>query len=671
MFNRLHKLIAYTLIISMLIGACSIPVMAAAATDEQSVSAEVLQEESRDPSASGGGSDDNDSGMESDEGDPDGGSDDSDLGVESDDSDSGGESDGDADAGRQDDQTADSDGGSADDGKAVDPDDEENTEGTADEEPHLNPDEEREETSGDSSGYGDTGGDSDEGSTGAGGRYDGNGSRHSDDPTDPSGAGYTGDYDYAGENEPGQDGGSQGKDQDGIVSGQGQDRNGTDQGRSGSGSRPQDSSTDPADSANPPEHPNEKRSQIVTGRPSYAKHMGDKFFRLDVETDGDGTLVFWSSNERVIDMSHTGRAYIKGTGTAVIGIMAQETDSCKKSNILRVVITVRKREQKIDAPGYYTKSVETDPFEIDLTKVGNGPVIYESSNKNVATVSRSGKVSIKSVGSAKITVYAEETATCMRSAAKTIHVNVGPRKTELSGGISVEDNKATVEWQKQNDVSGYLVQYSTRRDFSGGKIVRAASSAKSAQISGLTDDAYYVRVRAFKTQDDKKLYSEWSHVEVFGGRTATPAAGTGEDSGPAESGVETRESAGSAPIFSTVLTNPFWAVGKALSMRVTNTGSAVMRVYSKDARLSNEAGGLFDSDLYIAAEDDSELPYVDIQPGETADLRFCSADHKKLRYSRRTKVRYAFCYGGVDYVAMSGEDNRTEYAEGSADADSR
>jgi hypothetical protein len=383
---------------------------------------------------------------------------------------------------------------------------------------------------------------------------------------------------------------------------------------------------------------------------------------------------------------------------------------------------VRKREQKVDVPVYYTKSVETEPFKIDLTKSGNGPVIYESSNKNVATVSKTGKVTIKSVGSAKITVYAVETATCMKSAAKTIHVNVGPPKTELSGSINVEDNKATVEWQQQNDVSGYLVQYSTRRDFSDSTVLRVGSTARSAEISGLKDDAYYVRVRSYKKQGEKNLYSEWSAAEAFGGKIATPAAGVipGRNSrgsrvrsatetasgtvvgaasgtasgsasgtaaivrnsgsagisgrivnagaGAADIGEEighagTGEGQGSAPMFSTIVTNLYWAVGKALSMRVTNRGSAVMRVYSDGAWLSNGIGGLFDRDLYIAAPDNSKLPYVDIQPGEVVELRFRSADNKMLRYSRKTKLCYEFSYDGVKYTAVSNEDNSTEYAE--------
>ena len=437
--------------------------------------------------------------------------------------------------------------------------------------------------------------------------------------------------------------------------------------------------------------------------------MGDDYFRLDVASDGDGPLVFWSSDESVIDMSHTGRAYIKGTGTAVIGIQAEETEHCKKSNILRVTITVRKREQNVNVPVYYTKSVETDPFKIELTKDGNGPVIYESSNRNVATVSKTGKVTIKSVGSAKITVYAAETATCMESAAKTIHVNVGPRKTELSGNINVENNKATVEWQQQNGVSGYLIQYSNQRDFSDGKVVRAAPTSRSAEISGLTDDAYYVRIRSYKTQGGKNLYSEWSAAEAFGGKIATPAAGgiLGRNSLGSRAGSVTETAAeaapgtavivrnsgragispgtsrigtggrivaagtdegigegqGSSPMFSTILTNPYQIAGNALSMRVTNRGSSVMRVYSEGAWLSNGIGGLFDRDLYIAAADDSELPYVDIQPGEVVELRFRSADNRMLRYSRRTELCYAFSYDGVKYTAVSGEDNSTEYAE--------
>lgn len=686
MFNKLNKLTAYILIMSLLTGICSVPATATGINEEQGAPAETVQEETHDSSNSDGGSDNS--------------------GVES------GDSEG------QDyseiDHSVDSD-------EYRDGNDSENAEqyhdeSVNDDEATLN-EEEGSHTDDNDAGT----------NTSSSGWYDTDGNWHSDDAADNSGAGYTNDYTDDSEqnqdpnNQDGQDTTAQG------TTDQAQ------QGQTNTEANPQDHPTAPQDPTNPQdaantqdpvnpqdaantqdpttpqapadptETPIEKRPQTVTGQPSYDKHLGDDFFRLDVSTDGDGPLIFWSSNESVIDMSHTGRAYIKGTGTAVIGIQAEETEHCKKSNVMRVTITVRKREQKVDVPVYYTKSVETEPFKIDLTKSGNGPVIYESSNKNVATVSKTGKVTIKSVGSAKITVYAAETATCMKSAAKTIRVNVGPPKTELAGSINVEDNKATVEWQQQNDVSGYLVQYSTRRDFSDSTVVRAGSTARSAEISGLKDDAYYVRVRSYKKQGEKNLYSEWSAAEAFGGKIATPAAGvipgtnsngsragtssgtativrntgsagisgkigTGEVTGTVGTGdvigpAGTGEGQGSAPMFSTIVTNPYWAVGKALSMRVTNRGSTVMRVYSEGAWLSNGIGGLFDRDLYIAAPGNLKLPYVDIQPGEVVELRFRSADNKMLRYSRKTKLCYEFSYDGVKYTAVSNEDNSTEYTE--------
>ena len=666
MFNKLNKLTAYILIMSLLTGICSFPAMATGTNEEQGAPAETVQEETHDSSNSGGSSDN-----------------------------SGGES-GDSE-GRdysEVDHSVDPDG-------YRDENDSENAgqyfdESVNDDEAALN-EEEGNHTDDNAAGT----------NTGSSGWYDIDGNWHSDDAADNSGAGYTNDYtDDSEQNQDGRDTTDQGTTTDQALQGQ----TGTEATPQADPTAPQDP-TDPQSPANtqdpvnpqapadPTDLPIEKRSQTVTGKPSYDKHLGDNFFRLDVSTDGDGPLIFWSSNESVIDMAHTGRAYIKGTGTAVIGIQAEETEHCKKSNVMRVTITVRKREQKVEVPVYYTKSVETDPFKIDLAKSGNGPVIYESSNKNVATVSKTGKVTIKSVGSAKITVYAAETA-------------------------------------QQNDVSGYLVQYSTQRDFSDSTVVRAGSTARSAEISGLTDDAYYVRVRSYKKQGEKNLYSEWSAAEAFGGKIATPApivisgrnsrgsgagsatetaagsasriaagSASGTASGPASgtaaivrnsgsagisgrivnAGAEdigeeighagaadigeeigpagTGEGQGSVPMFSTIVTNPYWAVGKALSMRVTNRGSTVMRVYSDGAWLSNGIGGLFDRNLYIAAPDNLKLPYVDIQPGEVVELRFRSADNKMLRYSRKTKLCYEFSYDGVKYTAVSNEDNSTEYAE--------
>ena len=73
-------------------------------------------------------------------------------------------------------------------------------------------------------------------------------------------------------------------------------------------------------------------------------------------------------------------------------------------------------------------------------------------------------------------------------------------------------DKVTAKWSKgKNDVSGYQIKYSKSKSMKGAKTVTAGKSATSKKISGLkANTKYYVQVRAYKTVDGKKYYSDWS-----------------------------------------------------------------------------------------------------------------------------------------------------------------
>lgn len=68
-----------------------------------------------------------------------------------------------------------------------------------------------------------------------------------------------------------------------------------------------------------------------------------------------------------------------------------------------------------------------------------------------------------------------------------------------------------VKWKKIIGASGYEIQYSTNRNFSGKKVVVVTSTSK--QIQSLKKGKnYYVRIRTYKTVAGNKYYSSWSSV---------------------------------------------------------------------------------------------------------------------------------------------------------------
>ena len=72
--------------------------------------------------------------------------------------------------------------------------------------------------------------------------------------------------------------------------------------------------------------------------------------------------------------------------------------------------------------------------------------------------------------------------------------------------------KLTVTWKKGKEITGYEVEYSTKKNFGTSKTVKVTGVATvKAKITDLKPGkTYYVRVRAYKKVGSKMYYSDWS-----------------------------------------------------------------------------------------------------------------------------------------------------------------
>lgn len=73
-----------------------------------------------------------------------------------------------------------------------------------------------------------------------------------------------------------------------------------------------------------------------------------------------------------------------------------------------------------------------------------------------------------------------------------------------------------ITWKKVSGASGYQIQYSTNKKFKSGNKTYTAKkgSTTSATVKKLkSKKTYYVRVRAYKSINGKKVYSAWSKVK--------------------------------------------------------------------------------------------------------------------------------------------------------------
>lgn len=88
-------------------------------------------------------------------------------------------------------------------------------------------------------------------------------------------------------------------------------------------------------------------------------------------------------------------------------------------------------------------------------------------------------------------------------------------KPKLNSAKSTSKKKIKASWSKVGGASGYQVMWSTYKNFSKNyktKSVKAKYSSKTV-TTAQSKKTYYVRVRAYKTVNGKKVYSQWSSTK--------------------------------------------------------------------------------------------------------------------------------------------------------------
>lgn len=199
--------------------------------------------------------------------------------------------------------------------------------------------------------------------------------------------------------------------------------------------------------------------------------------------------------------------------------VAAKTDSTSKTLVNQSFVVLGK--SAISATTSYTKTYGAAAFKLNAKRTaGNGALSYTSSNKNVAKVTSAGKVTIIGTGYCTITVKAAATST-YQAATKTIAIKVVPKKTSVSSLKVMGSRKLKVSWSQNTKATGYVIQYSTNKNFkSGVKSVTVTNyKTKTKTLSSLTKNKkYYVRIRAYKkaTVNGKStnLYAAWSAVKT-------------------------------------------------------------------------------------------------------------------------------------------------------------
>lgn len=83
--------------------------------------------------------------------------------------------------------------------------------------------------------------------------------------------------------------------------------------------------------------------------------------------------------------------------------------------------------------------------------------------------------------------------------------------------LSAKDNGFTVKWKKKTKITGYQIQYSTNKEFKKAKKITIKSKTTTSKtIKNIGNSKkYYIRIRSYKKNKGKNIYSNWSKNKVI------------------------------------------------------------------------------------------------------------------------------------------------------------
>lgn len=251
--------------------------------------------------------------------------------------------------------------------------------------------------------------------------------------------------------------------------------------------------------------------QNITASNITKKYSKDSF-SVDAKADSGAELTYSSSNKKVATITKDGEVTLKGLGTTKITIEAP-AKGIYKAATKTITLKVTKGDANINVKETsYTKALGSKAFRLGAT--AETSLTYKSSNTKVATVNEKGKVTIKGCGKATITITAGDEK--YKKSTKKVTIQVTPKTAKIKSARSKKAGQLTLTWNKQKEAKGYVIEYSTDKDFKNSvKTVTIKKNGTVAKtLTGLKKKTtYYVRVKAYVEISGKKVYGETSKVK--------------------------------------------------------------------------------------------------------------------------------------------------------------
>ena len=90
-------------------------------------------------------------------------------------------------------------------------------------------------------------------------------------------------------------------------------------------------------------------------------------------------------------------------------------------------------------------------------------------------------------------------------------------RTPSISGITRSENCIKIKWKKVNGINGYQIQYSINKEFKKSKKITIKSKTTTSKtIKNIGNSKkYYIRIRSYKKNKGKNIYSNWSKSKVI------------------------------------------------------------------------------------------------------------------------------------------------------------
>ena len=280
--------------------------------------------------------------------------------------------------------------------------------------------------------------------------------------------------------------------------------------------------------------------------------------------DSTDEVIWSSSDEKIAKVDKTGNVEAISAGEAVITVKAGEkTATCKVTvNIPITSIYLNKTSIELNSIGdSYQLNASYYPSDAD------GAIIWKSDDEGVASVDQTGKVTAVGKGTTTITVSCgsvKDTCTVVSKGesdgsqiipspgsqpsvkpnpdnqpANTPKPSMTPQVptkgnipqssqtvndgknsgqmaslTKIKGVVAKNQKKSKVKvtWKKVPNSLGYQIQYATNKKFKKAKKKTVKSTFVTLKKLK-KKKTYFIRIRAYKIADGKKVYGKWSSVK--------------------------------------------------------------------------------------------------------------------------------------------------------------